>query len=153
MGIDTLHQALESCHLLLLDTMVLSYHFAGHPRYSPLTRVVLEAIESGQMEGLITTIALAELLTRPAQANDRRAMHDYELYLTHFPHLRLVPLDVDLARETACVRAETRLRTPDAVHVAAARLYQADAIVTNDRRWRHRVTAPALILLDDHASP
>jgi predicted nucleic acid-binding protein len=110
----------------------------------------LEAIESGQTEGLITTVTLAEVLTRPAQANDRRAMHDYELYLTHFPHLRLVPLDADLARETARVRAETGLRTPDAVHVAAARLHGADAVVTNDHRWQERVHAPVVILLDEY---
>ena len=42
----------------------------------------------------------------------------YNLYLTHFPNLRLVPLDADLARETALVRAATGLRTPDAVQVA-----------------------------------
>jgi predicted nucleic acid-binding protein len=110
----------------------------------------LEIIESGRAEGLITTITLAEVLTRPAQANDRRAMQDYELYLTHFPHLRLVPLDADLARETARVRAETGLRTPDAVQVAAARLHGADALVTNDHRWRNRVHRPDLILLDDY---
>jgi predicted nucleic acid-binding protein len=77
-------------------------------------------------------------------------MRDYELYLTHFPHLRLVPLDADLARETARVRADTGLRTPDAVQVAAARLYSADAVVTNDHRWRDRVHGPDLILLDEY---
>jgi predicted nucleic acid-binding protein len=116
-----------------------------------LTLALLAAIESGQVEGLTTTLTLAELLTRPAQANDRRAMQDYELYLTRFPNLRLVPLDVRLARETARVRAETHLRTPDAIQVAAAYVYRADAIVTNDQRWRNRVHGPDLILLDDYS--
>jgi predicted nucleic acid-binding protein len=110
----------------------------------------LAAIESGQLEGLTTTLTLCELLTRPAQANDRRAMLDYELYLTRFPNLRLVPLDVTLARETARVRAMTRLRTPDAIQIAAAHLYQADAVVTNDHRWQDRVHSPDLILLDEY---
>ena len=150
MGLADLRQALQGHHLLALDTMVFSYHMAQHPRYSPLTRVILEAIESGHVEGLITTITLAEVLTRPAQANDRQAMQDYELYLTHFPHLRLVPLDTDLARETARVRAETGLRVPDAVQVAAARLHGASALVSNDRRWRGRVHSPPLILLHEY---
>ena len=150
MGVKALHQALEGCHLLALDTMVFSYHFAKHPRYGALTQAILETVESGQAEGLITTVTLAEVLTRPAQANDWRAMHAYELYLTRFPHLHLVPLDADLARETARVRAETGLRTPDAVQVAAARLHGADAVVTNDHRWRNHVHGPALILLDEY---
>jgi predicted nucleic acid-binding protein len=150
-GVAELRQALASHHLLVLDTMVFSYHLGGHPRYRALTRAILEAIESGQVEGLTTTVTLSELLTRPAQAGDTQAMQDYELYVTRFPNLRLVPLDANLARETARVRAETRLRTPDAVQVAAARLYRADAIVTNDRRWQNRVHRPDLIVLDEYA--
>ncbi len=61
-----------------------------------------------------------------------------------------MPLDADLARETALVRAVTGLRTPDAVQVATARLSGADAIVTNDRRWAGQVKEPALVMLDDY---
>jgi len=114
--------------------------------------VVLEAVESGQVAGLITTVTLAEVLTAPAQAGDRRAMLDYELYLTNFPNLRLVVLDVALARETALVRATSRLRMPDAVQVAAARLAGADGIVTNDHRWAGRVTQPQVVMLDDYVT-
>ena len=128
-----------------------SFQLSKHPRYAPLTRTVLERIESGRAGGLTTTITLAELLTVPAQAADQRAMQDYELYLTHFPNLRLVPLDANLARETARVRAASKLRMPDAVQVAAARLYKADAIVTNDRRWAGRVRGPAVVMLEDYA--
>jgi len=83
----------------MLDTMVFSYHLSDHPRYAPLSTVVLETIESGKITGLTTTITLAELLTVPAQRNDQRAMQEYELYLTHFPNLRIVSLDIALARE------------------------------------------------------
>jgi len=89
-------------------------------------------------------------LAAPAQADNRRAMRKYELYLTHFPNLRIMPLDVALAREMALVRAATWLRMPDAIQVAAARLASADAIVTNDRRWVGRVTEPALGMLGEY---
>ena len=64
-----------------------------------------------------------------------------------------MPLDVALARETALVRGETGLRTPDAVQVAAARLAGTDATlcVTNDRRWAGRVTRPAVVVLEEFA--
>jgi predicted nucleic acid-binding protein len=133
----------------MLDTMVFSYHLSNHVRYAPLTSAVLAAVESGQVAGLTTTVTLAELLTVPAKAEDRRALLDYELYLTRFPNLGLVPLDVALVRETALVRAATGLRMPDAVQVAAARLAGADAIVTNYRRWAGQVTEPALVILEE----
>jgi len=149
-GVEKLRHAISGYRLLMLDTMVFSYHLSDHPRYAPLTTVLLETIESGKTAGMTTTVTLAELLTVPAQGNDRRAMQEYELYLTHFPNLRIVPLDTALAREAALVRAATRLRMPDAIQVAAARLHGADVIVTNDRRWVGRVTQPAVLLLDDY---
>ena len=74
------------------------------------------------------------------------------MYLTQFPNLRMAALDVALAAEAALVRAETGLRTPDAVQVATARVFGADAIITNDRKWAGRVLRPALVLLDDYAA-
>lgn len=149
MGVDRLRETLSPYRLLMLDTMVFSYHLSNHARYAPLTSAVLAAVESGQVAGLTTTVTLAELLTVPAKAQDRRALLDYELYLTRFPNLRLAPLDVALARETALVRAATGLRMPDAVQVAAARQAGADAIVTNDRRWARQVTEPVLVILEE----
>jgi len=150
MGVDELRRRLTGLRLVALDTMVFAYHLADHPRYSALTTVVLEAVESGQMAGVTTTVTLAEILTAPAKTGDRRALQDYELYLTRFPNLRIMPLDVALARETALVRGETGLRTPDAIQVAAARLAGADAIVTNDRRWAGRVVVPAVVVLGEY---
>jgi uncharacterized protein len=150
MGVTALRTRLAGLRSVLLDTMVFAYHLADHPDYGALTYTLLGAVESGAIAGLVTTVTLAELLTQPARAGDRRAMQEYELFLTHFPNLQMVPLDVDLARETALVRAETGLRVPDAIQVAAGRLLGAGAIVTNDLRWRGRVMRPDLILLDDY---
>ena len=106
MGVIALRTRLASVRTVLLDTMVFAYHLADHPEFSPLTAVVLGAVESGSLTGLATVVTLAELLTQPARAGDRRAMQEYELFLTHFPHLQVVPMDVDLARETALVRGD-----------------------------------------------
>ena len=151
-GIARLRQTITTYNLLFLDTMVFSYHLSDHPDYAPLSAIILQAIESGDVVGLTTTITLAELLTVPAKAQNHRAMQEYELYLTHFPNLRLIPLDEDLAREAALVRASTRLRMPDAIQIAAARLSRAAAIITNDRRWVGRVKWPDILLMDDYRS-
>jgi predicted nucleic acid-binding protein len=152
MSAQDLARALAGRRLLFLDTMVFSYQLARHPRYSPLTTAILAAVEAGHVQGVTTTITLAEILTVPAQAGDEQALRDYELYLTHFPNLAIVDIGVAQARESALVRAAAGLRTPDAIQVAAARLAGADAIVTNDRRWAARVTAPAVLLLEDYAA-
>lgn len=152
MGVDDLARLLAGYRLIVLDTMVFSYHLAGHPRYVSLTGTVLAAVETGQVNGIITAVTLAEVLTVPAKAHDQRALQEYELYLTQFPNLRLAPLDATLAVETALVRGETGLRTPDAVQVAAARVSGADAIITHDRRWAGRIDRPAVVMLDDYVA-
>ena len=66
MGVEALRETLGRYRLVLLDTMVFSYHLSDHPRYAPLASAVLEAVEAGRVSGLTTTITLAEILTRPA---------------------------------------------------------------------------------------
>ncbi len=148
MGVEALRRDLVACRLVVLDTCVFSYHLSHHPRYTPLTDVVLGAVEAGDVAGLITAVTLAAVLVVPARAGDRRAMQDYELFLMHFPHLTIVPMDAALAHETALVRAEAGLRMPDAVQIAAARLHGADATITNDHRWEGRLSAPRVLILD-----
>jgi uncharacterized protein len=151
--VDDFRRLLAGFHLVALDTMVFVYHLANHPRYAALTTAVLEAVEAGRLVGVTTTVTLAEILTAPAKAGDRQASQDYELYLTRFPNLQIAPLDIALARETALVRGATGLRTPDAIQVAAARLVNADAIITNDRRWVGRVDKPAVVVLEEYVAP
>ena len=153
MGVKALGEVLSRCRMLMLDTMVFSYHLSGHQSYTSLTSAILRAVESGAVAGLTSTITLAELLTRAAQAKDLQALRDYEMYLTNFPNLKLAPLDAAVAREAALVRAATGLRMPDAIQVAAARINGADTIVTNDRVWIGKVARPALLILDDYLPP
>ena len=90
------------------------------------------------------------LLTAPAQANDEQALRDYELYLTNFPKLLIVPLSVDLARQAARVHATSQLKMPDAIQIATAQESSVGAILGNDKRWRNRTGNLPLSLLDDY---
>ncbi len=149
MGMKELQDELARARRICIDTPIFSYHLVEHPRYVDLTTAILRAVEAGRAEGLATTMTLAELLTYPAQKGDMATMQEWELYLTNFPNLLIVPLDQALAREAALVRGETRLKMPDAIQVAAARLHGADAVVTNDRPWAGRVSAPRVLVLED----
>ncbi len=151
MGLIDLQNELAGLGRICIDTAIFSYHLSEHPKYVNYTSAILEAIEGGRVEGLTTTVTLTELLTYPVQKADLQTMQEWELYLTNFPNLLIIPLDQSLAREAALVRGETRLKTPDAIQVAAARLHGADAIMTNDRPWAGRVSQPRVLILDDFA--
>ena len=121
-----------------------------HPRYAPLATTSMACIERGKTSGVTSTLTLAELLTAPAQANNEQALRDYELYLTNFPNLLIVPLSVDLARRAARVRATSQLKMPDAIQIATAQESGVGAILGNDKRWRNRTGNLPLLLLDDY---
>ena len=74
---------------------------------------------------------------------------DYEAYLTLFPNLTSMPVDVQLAKAAARVRAQFRLKLPDAIQVAAALIAKADALITNDRELQKKVSEPVVVLLSD----
>jgi predicted nucleic acid-binding protein len=151
-GINRLREDLLRYEKIAIDTMVLIYVMEKHPIYFPLAKLVLQSIESGRNRGVISAITLTELLTAPAQADDLAAMRDYELYLLNFPYLSILPLDVGIAREAAHLRASTGLPTPDAIILATARNAGAEVIITNDKRWRHKLSHPSILLLENYIS-
>ena len=147
---NDLRHDLSSYSSIVIDTMVFVYLLEAHPTYGPLAGQVLEALEAGEFAGAISTVTLTEILTAPAQANDAAAMLDYEMYLLHFPNLSIHPLDIEIAREAAWVRARTGLPTPDSIVLATAYALNAEAIVTNDKRWRQKIKDKTLLLLADY---
>lgn len=58
-----------------------------------------------------------------------------------FPNLHVLPVDMDVALQTANIRAFTRLSMPDAILTASALLSGSEAIITNDRDWQRRLSS------------
>jgi predicted nucleic acid-binding protein len=147
-GVEALRRRLSEHKLVFLDTMVFVYVLERNPVYLALTRDVLGSIEAGRLEGLTSALTLAEVLTGPAQVQNVEAMRDYELYLTNFPHLKIVGVGQIHASTIARVRALTGLRTPDAVQIAIAQVEGAGAIIGNDKAWVGKTGAIEYLLLD-----
>jgi predicted nucleic acid-binding protein len=150
MGIAALRSQLHSCKVVALDTNVFVYQLLDHPKYAPLTDLILHAVENGRPRAVTTTVTLAEILTKAEQDANLQAAIDYEAYLTLFPNLTLLPIDVPIAKTAARLRAQFCCKLPDALQMAAALLTQADVFITNDRDLQKRITAPQVILLDDY---
>jgi predicted nucleic acid-binding protein len=135
MGVESLKRRLGDYRLVFLDTMVFVYLLERNSTYVALAEAVLESVEAGRLEGLTSALTLAEVLTGPAQTKDAEAMRDYELYLTYFPHLKILGVEPEHASIIAQVRAATGLRTPDAIQLALATVAGVDAIIGNDKAW------------------
>ncbi|MCB0156676.1 MAG: PIN domain-containing protein [Caldilineaceae bacterium] len=118
--------------VIALDTSILIYHFEAHPRYLPLTRVVLERINRGLCSAVISVLVLMELTVQPLRLEQLAVAQEYEALLANFPHLQLCDVDRAVTRRAARLRARHNVRPVDALHVAGALEQGATAFITND---------------------
>lgn len=119
---------------IAVDTCVFIYYIEEHGEYLPLVEPVFAAIDAGSLPALTTALTLLEVLVVPYRRGDRDLAGQYEALLTRSRGLLLIDLARDVLREAARLRAETSVRTPDAIQLATARLAGARTFLTNDRR-------------------
>lgn len=132
-----------------LDTSVFIYHFEKHPVYSPLTHELLSEIEKGVRKGITSIITLMEIIVKPLSIGRNDIARKYEALLMNFPNLEMGDLDRDVIRLAARLRAEYRLRPPDALQVSACLLGGAEAFITNDHQLDRLKEKMDIVILDD----
>ena len=143
-----LYEFLEEHPLLSLDTSVFIYFVERHPRYHGLCGPVFQSIENGSIKATTSTLTLLEILVQPY----RRKLDDLVLkffaLLTTYPNLRWIDLNVDIADTAARLRADHRLKTPDAIQAATAICSGATGFLCNDAAFK-RVKEFDCLLLDE----
>ena len=116
-----------------LDTAAFIYFIEDHPRYAPLVAPLFADADRGVRLIVTSALTLLEVLVVPYRAGDLALAGQYEAILSHSRGVRLVELDHTQLRAAAELRAAYRVRTPDALQVAAALTQRCSAFVTNDR--------------------
>lgn len=145
---DNLTQRLEAHQVLGLDTSVFIYHLEANAKYLSLTRTVLQNIQSGRSQGVISTVTIMELTVQPWRMNRGDVARQYEVLLMNFPHLSVVEVSRDIARRAAQLRAKYNLRPADALQVATALVSGAEVWISNDKKLRRLEPEIDVIILD-----
>lgn len=145
----SVEQQLTGHRVIALDTSVFIYHFEAHPNYHRLTDQILRAVQSGQVQGVTSTVTLMELTVRPWQLAQAQVARHYEILLSNFPNLTLCDVNRDVARKAAQLRASDKLRPADALQVATALVSGATLFVTNDKQLKRLASQLAVMVLDE----
>lgn len=143
-----LSDALNGVTQLGLDSAPLIYFIERHPVYFSSMLDVIQRFDSGSLSGVLSTIALTEVLVQPLKKEETELAGRYETLLLHGKGLSLVPVTASISRKAAQLRAEHNIRTPDALHLATAIESKCEAFLTNDRTLT-RVTDLRVMMLDD----
>ncbi len=133
--------------IVALDTNVLIYLFEGEGPLADAAAAVLDGIDDGAATGVLATIGLTEVLTRPASLGNGALFERYAQELRAIPRLRIVSLDPETAIDAAWGRSGDR-DLGDAVHIATARRAGATCFLTNDVRVRGRSGVEVIALGD-----
>ena len=89
------------------------------------------------MRGYCSVISVSELLIRPIRTSQQAYAYMHS-FLTTYPNLMILPVDLAVSLEAATLRSATGSRLPDALIVATGLLAGCETIITNDARWKAR---------------
>ena len=117
-----------------IDTAIFIYFIEEHPRYFPAVKTLFQSLENGFLQGVTSGITLLETLIHPLRYQNQQLAQEYELILTQSRNLHLIELTIPLLRSAAQLRADSNMKTPDALQIAAALSMTCPVFVTNDRR-------------------
>ena len=119
-----------------IDSNVLIYLLEGSGRLADAAGELVDGIAEGLAEGVLATLAVAEICSGPAAAGKPDLVERYADELRSLDNVRLVPLSAEVAVDAAALRGRSGLTLADAIHLACAASSGATAFVTNDRRIR-----------------
>ncbi|OQY47679.1 MAG: hypothetical protein B6242_04480 [Anaerolineaceae bacterium 4572_78] len=147
---DLLRKQIINHDVIALDTSIFIYHLESHPQYQPLTSIILEYVQQGKCHGIISTVAIMELITHPLKINRPDVAQEYEVLLVHFPNLQVIDVTRDIARQAAKLRAEYNLRPADALQVSTGIVHNATVWISNDKRLKRLNKIMDVVILDDY---
>jgi len=133
---------------VLVDTAPWIYVLESHPQFADRFVSLFEAAAKGHVLIALSTITLAEVLTGAFKAGQTALTKRYEKALLQY---RVVDVSTPIAALAAQLRAQYRLKLPDALQLATALDIGATALVTHDRDFS-QVTGLD-ILTGDAAAP
>jgi predicted nucleic acid-binding protein len=109
-----------------------------------------DAVRRRLAEAADAVVAISPLVTLECLVGPLReenlGLHDH--YVRAFKQFRLLPLEPEHYVRAAELRARHGIRTPDALHLAAAQLYGCDQLWTNDNRLSSAAGGLSVVITD-----
>ena len=130
-----------------LDTSAIIYSVERNEPYFTLLAPAWQQAEAGQFAVVCSELVVAETLVRPIREGNAELEAAFRAVFAA-PEVDLIPATRELWDDTAHLRAETGLRTPDALHAMTALRTGCALFITNDTDSR-RVQGLPVMVLDD----
>ena len=141
-----LSKALRANERLALDTAPFIYYLGDDSRRAPVLVEVIRRVRDRRLSAMTSVITEAELLVIPMRSRDRARVVQVSELLSGIPVREMGRATAYLAAE---IRAEHRLRLPDAIVAASAIEAGCTALLGNDAAFRRIEDRITYLHLDD----
>ena len=125
-------EALQGITHLFLDTAPVIYYVEEHPLFLATVTPIFDRIDSGLLIAVTSPVTLAECLVAPYRLSMIKLQQDFFDLIVHGRYTTFMPLDHEIARQAAELRARYNVTLPDALQIAAALSAGCEAFLTND---------------------
>lgn len=124
--------SIELGQRVYIDTNIVIYAIEGLANYAAQIQPLLQAMKAAEVLVVTSELTLAETLVGPIKTNNLRIQQTYRSFLVTTVILEVVPVSRRILEDAAQWRATSKLKLPDAIHLATALQYQCDSFLTND---------------------
>ncbi|HNR72957.1 MAG: PIN domain protein [Bacteroidetes bacterium OLB12] len=115
-----------------LDTAPLIYYLEENASHINYLDQLFKKNEVGEFIFYTSVVTIAEVLTLPIRQGNLALADQYQYFLSETETLKLIPVNITIARLAADLRAKYGIRMPDAIYLATALEIKADWFLTND---------------------
>jgi len=119
---------------IFLDTAPLIYFMEDESSFSSLLNDLFAV--SNNCQFITSVVTLSEVLVMPLREGKTQLAKQYEEILTMSENIDILDINIEIAKETAKIRADYSVKMPDAIQLATAKYIFADYFLTNDLRLR-----------------
>jgi predicted nucleic acid-binding protein len=149
LGLDQLRLSLSGHRRVALDSCIFIYQLEANPKYLASTDVVFSWLAEPRSRALTSALTMTEVLVQPYRNLNQKLLDNFYGLLSTYPNLEWISIDLEIADTAARVRAEHRLRTPDAIQAASAIHAGATLLLTNDPVFS-RIPDFEAVVLDEY---
>lgn len=133
---------------LFIDTAPIIYFVEGSNQYESILEYLFDANDAGEVLFQSSLLTLLEVLVQPLKYNRKDLAYRYEEFLTGSPNMSLYPINLQIVKMAADLRATYNIQTPDSIQIATSIVYDSDYFLTNDVKLK-RVSEVHVLTLRD----
>jgi len=149
--INAFLREINSSDILCIDSSILIYHLEEIKPYDELTKLLIGKIAWGHLLCNISTLTITELFTKPYKLKDYDKIALFEEFISSIPNTRIQPIDYEISKFAASLRADYNLKTPDSIILSTAFITKSTHFITNDTAFKKiQLEGLKVLILDEY---